>query len=877
MLFSDIEGSTALLMRMGPAYADALDAQRSVLREAWAAQSGAEVGTEGDSFFVVFASARQAVAAAAAGQQSLSTYEWPGGEMVRVRMGIHTGNPTLHDGGYVGIDVHRAARIAGAAHGGQVVVSEATSRLVEDDPPPAVELRDLGYHQLRDIPRPEHLFQLVVDGLQADFPPLKTIGAASNLPTPPTPLVGREEELNSLSWSIAAGEMRLVTLTGPGGCGKTRLAIEVAHRLVRAFPDGVYLVPLSTVTSADVLWTTIAEVLDLRPRDRVSTKVIAHLKHRRALLLLDNLEQLYGADQVVAELLSQAPQLAIIGTSRSPLHVPAEYEHLLAPLDLPADETLQAALQSPAVQLFVQLARKVRSTFVLTAANAGDVVALCRRLDGLPLALELAAARTKLLSAHALLGRLDSALDIPAVGAAGPDRQRTLRDTIAWSEKLLTPDLQEFFHQLGVFSGGADLAAIAAVTQSVATSDLHDLDLLTHLVDASLLTVDETADGEPRFDMLQTVGIYARDQLVLSGRYDVVRERHAQHYLGVARELIPLLYGERRLQARGRFDLEHDNFRAALRWALPDGPANTPPPEAVRTGRLLCLSLNGLWAAGGYLFEAKRWLERAVQHAPGEQSSELAQCLALLGRKLRSLAEPARALDVTARALEMARRLPDPRSATLAALTTLSALERDRGRPDDARPMCQEAIDIARDLGDRVALQGVLVDLSSLESSEGNYERSLELGTEAVALARELGHTVGTLIARHNMAWTLLEMGRADEAREEIRYVLRRALELDEESMLRPAALDYAVVLAELGDHETAVRLLGSTDAAYRRLGRPPDPLQQDDRLSLIASTKAALTRVEWSDAYADGGAVPIEDALIEAVGTEDEAPALPA
>ncbi len=302
----------------------------------------------------------------------------------------------------------------------------------------------------------------MVDGLQVDFPPLKTIGAVSNLPTPPTPLVGRDKELAELAEALALSRKRLVTLTGPGGAGKTRLAIEVALQLVNDFPDGVYFVSLVSVTVPDLLWTEIAEALDLRLPDPSPAQLMHQLAPRRALLVLDNLEQLPGADAVVAELLAQAPFIAILATSRRPLHVSAEYEHALTSLDVPEGASLEAAQRSGAVQLFVQQARRVRSSFALTAENAADVTTLCRRLDGLPLALELAAARTKLLSPHALLARLDRALDMPAAGIV-PDRQKTLRDTIAWSEELLTPRLQGFFHQMGVFSGGADLSAIGDV------------------------------------------------------------------------------------------------------------------------------------------------------------------------------------------------------------------------------------------------------------------------------------------------------------------------------------------------------------------------------------------------------------------------------
>jgi len=333
-----------------------------------------------------------------------------------VRMGIHTGNPTVHDGGYVGMDVHRAARIAGSAHGGQVVLSEATVGLVGEGLPEHVSLKDLGSHQLKDIAHPEHVFQLVVEGLPADFPPLKTLGAASSLPVPATPLVGRAGELAELVALLGSPQVRLVTLTGPGGSGKTRLAIGVAERLVERFKDGLYFVDLAAATSADVMWTTIAEALDIPPEGRIPPGFFSHVAHRSALLVLDNLEQVQNADAVVVELLKEAPQVVVVATSRRPLGVPGELQHAVPPLELPDDSHLDQVAGAGAVQLFAQTARSVRSTFALNQANAADVVAICRGLDGLPLAIELAAARSKLLSPHALLARLDSALDLKASG-----------------------------------------------------------------------------------------------------------------------------------------------------------------------------------------------------------------------------------------------------------------------------------------------------------------------------------------------------------------------------------------------------------------------------------------------------------------------------
>jgi predicted ATPase/class 3 adenylate cyclase len=869
LLFSDIEGSTALLMRLGAEYADALDGMRSVLRSAWVGHDGREMGTEGDSFFVVFPSAVEAISAAVEGQRGLAAYPWPEDEEVRVRIGVHTGSPMVHDGGYVGKDVHLAARVAGAAHGGQVVLSEPTAQLVREQLPEGAKLRNLGSHQLKDIPRPERLYQLVLDDLPSNFPPLKTVGAGSNLPMPPDELVGRDKELTELTETLAWGRARLLTLTGPGGAGKTRLAIEVAHELVGDFTDGVYFVPLASVTSADVLWTTVAEILDLRLRDNVADQLLNHLRHRKVLLVLDNLEQLEGADTVVAEMLAHASALAMIATSRRPLHLSAEHEHSVATLDVPDTGTLAAAQRSEAVQLFVQQAQRIRSTFMLTEDNAADIAALCRRLDGLPLALELAAARTKLLSPHALLARLDQALDMPAAGVQAPDRQKTLRQAIAWSDELLSPPMRSFFHQLGVFSGGADLEAIADVAVPAEQDARDTLDLVTDLVDASLLTVDETADGEPRIDMLHTVRTYARELLQAGGTVHTVRERHAAHYLGLAERIAPALVGRARVSARTTFEREHDNFRAALEWCLTGDDAE-PDDDRVQTGLRLVIALNDFWVANGYLGETRRWLERAVRRADGRESAELARTLSLLARRMRVVGSTGHAHDLAIRGLDMARRLDPAGPATMVALNTMAALEWGNGRRKEARALYQETATLARALGDQAYLQLTLVDYAALESDTGDHQRSLDLTEEALGLALDLGHTVGALISQHNAGWTLLEMGRLEEAAEQMRRVIVQALDLDEPSILLPLALDFSIVLGRSGLEEYAVLLLGATDASYDRLGIAIDPMQRADRDVLIESTKGVLSIDDWETAYQAGLRTPLEDALTAVAGASD-------
>src|SRR5712692_10483668 len=414
MLFSDIEGSTGLLGRLGDRYGEALSAQRALLRAAFAASRGHEMGTEGDSFFVVFESAGEAARCCVAAQRALSGHAWPGGVAVRVRMGLHSGEPARHEDGYIGLDVHRAARIAAAAHGGQVILSEATRLLVQSRLPVGVSVRDLGFHRLKDIEAPERIYQLAAAGLQQQFPPLKSLGAPASLPVPLTPLVGRDADLGQLRAALAGPGVRLVTLTGTGGVGKTRLALAAASSLGNAFQHGVFFVALAAVSTADVMWKTIADSLDVVGDKSAADAVTGHLRDRQALLVLDNLEQLDGAAGVVATLLAAAPRLVVLATSRRPLHLQGEHELPVPPLEIPRGARVEEVAACGAAQLFVQQAELVRPGFALTPANAADIAAITGRLDGLPLAIELAASRVKLLPPRALRARLGESLGLAA-------------------------------------------------------------------------------------------------------------------------------------------------------------------------------------------------------------------------------------------------------------------------------------------------------------------------------------------------------------------------------------------------------------------------------------------------------------------------------
>jgi predicted ATPase/class 3 adenylate cyclase len=871
LLFSDVEGSTVLLSRLGAAYAEALDGQRQVLRKAWAEHGGIELGTEGDSFYVVFSTAPDAVTAAAQAQHELSTFQWPAGEHVRVRMGIHTGNPTVHDGAYVGMDVHRAARIAGSAHGGQVVISEATAKLAGGRLPEKVVLRDLGSHQLKDIPQAEHLFQLAIDGLSSEFPPIKTLGAASILPRPATPLVGRDGELAELSALMRSPDVRLVTLTGPGGSGKTRLAVALAQGLVERFPDGVFFVPLAAVTTADVMWTSIAEVLDVPPEGRIPPGFFDHVAQRSALFVLDNLEQIDGADTVVAELLDHAPQAVAVATSRKPLAVAAEHVHPVPPLELPEGTSQTEAEASGAVQLFVQHAQKVKPAFRLTTDNAAQVTEICRRLDGLPLAIELAAARARALSPAALLARLDKALDIAASGQQAPSRQKTLRGTIAWSYDLLNPTKQAFFRRLGVFAGGADLDAITAVTADI-LNDADPLDLALDLMDASLATITDDAQGEPRIGMLETIRAYALDTLRGSEELDQTQRLHAEHFLPVAEQLsVGVVSGgiDQLVGARTRFELELDNFREAIRYTLEPNETGTRSPQQLLMGLRLCAELSQLWHDGGYVAEGRRWLDTAIKLAGDEESPELSRCLAAVARLARTEGEYPAALDAAARAVAIGRRLADSQCLTAGLMSQANTYHYMNDLPA-ARRFYQEARVVARESGDDPQLARAMAQLSIIGYEEGDFERSLELAARATDLYRRLGNEYNVLTTQHNMACARRAMGRPHEAHRQMAAQLTQMVQVAEPELLLVVAEDYGAVLVDLGAHRWAIRLLGAADAGRERNGTPRDLAQQAEIDNAFRISRAALPPDTWNTEYEQGRSMTVEDALGQARAATD-------
>jgi predicted ATPase/class 3 adenylate cyclase/DNA-binding CsgD family transcriptional regulator len=533
LLFTDIEASTPLLQQLGEHYADVLADLRQLLRTIFSQYHGYEIDMQGEAFFAAFARATDAVSAAIAVQRALADHPWPEGISVRIRFGLHTGEPLLTPEGYVGPDVQQTARIMNAGHGGQILLSQTTSNLVEQDLPDDVSLRDLGDHRFTDLGRPRRLFQLVISDLPADFPRLRTLDTyQNNLPVQLTPFIGREQELGTVQNLLGREDVRLLTLTGPGGTGKTRLGLQVAAELSNHFADGVFFVNLAPISDPALVMPTLAQALDIgeTPGHHWLARLQESLQQKHVLLLLDNFEQVVSAAVQIVELLAACPQLKVVVTSREVLHVRGEHEFAVPPMTLPDLKSLPdltALTHNAAVALFLQRAQAAKSDFQLTNANARAIVEICVRLDGLPLAIELAAARIKLLPPQVLLARLDQRLDV-LTGAWRdvPARQQTLRNTIAWSYNLLNAVEQRLFRRLSVFVDGCTLQEVEGLCVALDGDEAvgQTVDRVALLIDKSLVQQIEQEDQELRLVMLETIREYAMECLTVNGELEATQQ-----------------------------------------------------------------------------------------------------------------------------------------------------------------------------------------------------------------------------------------------------------------------------------------------------------------------------------------------------------------
>jgi predicted ATPase len=759
-LFTDIEGSTKLLHELGDDYADALAEHRRVLREAFDRHGGVEVDTQGDAFFVAFARAKDALAAAAEGQAALE----PG--PIRVRMGLHTGEPFVTEEGYVGIDVHRAARIAAAGHGGQTVVSQTTFDLAGSD-----GLRDLGEHRLKDLSAPERIFQLG-DG---EFPPLKTL-YQTNLPVPATPFLGRERELGEVGDALARPDVRLLTLTGAGGSGKTRLALQAAAEVADDYPQGVWWVPLAPVREPDEVVTTAARALG------TGGSLEDAVGDRRLLLLLDNFEHVIEAAPELTALLAKCPNLDVTVTSRERLQLDGEHVYPVPVLD-----------RSEARALFAARARAVRPDF----DPNGSLDELCARLDDLPLALELAAARTTILSTEQLLNRLGARLDLLKGGRDAEVRQQTLRATIEWSYDLLEPDEQLLLARLAVFRGGTTLEAAEAICEA-------DLDRMQSLVDKSLVRVRD----ENRFWMLETIHEFAAERLSESGEEDELRRRHAGFFLALA-ESANLSAEAINLGPRPELVLpEQDNLRAALDWAADTGE--------IELGLRLAIALEQFWVAAGP-YEGARRVQAFLDRAADIPDVVRARAIRVLGGMIFMTGDYDRGDELTRQSLELFRSLGDEAIVAELLIRLAIHLHYSSGDIAGAHTLIDESQAINRRLGSRSTEAMTLGLLGEIAWTEGRTDDALDLAARSGEAAAEVGFTWWQMHQLyHGSEWSLA-LGRTGEAEAYGRDALRLAVAVQDRQLIVYLLAILAGTAAAQGHLEKAGAVWGAVEAEEGR------------------------------------------------------------
>ena len=903
-LFTDIEDSTALVRRLGEGlYAQLLADHHSLIRSGLAAHDGQEVDTQGDAFFAVFSSPRACVAAVIEMQRALEAHSWPGGEHVRVRMGVHTGEASRTATGLVGLDVHRAARVAAVGYGGQVLLSEAAAALVRDFLPAGAGLADLGVHRLKDLGRPERIFQLQAAGLQAGFPPLRSLGSpalANNLPAQVTTFIGRERELSEVRALVASS--RLVTLTGAGGCGKTRLGLQLAAGLLDGSGDGVWLVELAAVLDEDAVAPAICRALGIaaQPGRPVLETLLDALALQDVLIVLDNCEHLIGACAKAADaIVRRCPRVRLVATSREPLGIGGEAVYRVPPLSLPGpgESALAAAGSSDAVALFVDRARAQGTGLVVDEATAPLVVSICARLDGLPLAIELAAARLRSLSLRGLADRLDQRFSLLTGGSrTALARQQTLRATVDWSYSLLHGAERSLLRRLSVFAEGFDLDAAEAVCGfgDLGLSDVAGL--LGSLVDKSLV-VAEPAGEALRYRLLETIRQFAAERLAGDGgEATAVAAAHCAHYLSVAETAAPHLTGPGQGSWLARLDTDQANLRRAAEHAAgrADGTA-----QVLRLG----VALRRYWMARSRDEEALALLTPALDRPEARADPEL------FGAALVTAAIAARYADVTAalrlgdQAVKVARQLGTGRL-LIESLAALGFAYYFAGQPERGLPPGREAVERARQLGDDVLLGASLMEYLHCYALMDPAHAG-PLFTEAIACTLRSGdHLVAGFLLTNasvhalragdipaaraylqqaaqatqtiggndlhqsiNMGWVLRQDHDPDGARSSFETALRLSRRSGDRADVAYASLGLACLAADEGDWPRAAMLHGVAQAFLDRTGLPWEELEARYRRDSLEQVRAHLGQDQLEQAHAASMALSFGEVLDLASG----------
>jgi predicted ATPase/class 3 adenylate cyclase/Tfp pilus assembly protein PilF len=814
LLFTDVEGSTKLLHELGAEdYAERLAEHRRVVREACTAVGGVEVDTQGDAFFVAFASASEAVEAARTITERLASGP------ITLRIGLHTGTPLLIEEGYVGEDVHFAARVAASAHGGQVVLSAATRALIDERYP----VLELGEHRLKDIPQPVAIFQLG-DGT---FPPLKTI-SNTNLPRPASSFVGRERELQELLARIKGGA-RLLTLTGPGGSGKTRLALEASSTLIPEYKAGVFWVGLAPLRDPALVTETIGQTLGAKDG------LADHVGERDMLLLLDNLEQVIEAAPEVSALLASCPNLTLLVTSRELLRVQGEVEYPVPPL-----------AEAEAASLFCERAQTEASE---------EIAELCRRLDNLPLAVELAAARTRALSPTQILQRLSQRLDLLRGGRDADPRQLTLRATIEWSYDLLAVEGQQLLRRLSVFAGGCTLEAAEEVCEA-------NLDTLQSLVEKSLLRY-----SNERYWMLETIREYALERLEDLGGATSIRRKHAEFFVVFAETEERKLRGPNEQDALARLDAEHDNLREALASAIEGRTADI----ALR----IAGALHPFWYHRGHFREGRRWADSALALEKGADFAVRLKALGAAGELALWEGDCAGARAVLEERLTLARQLDD-RGHVASSLTLLGHLAMAEDEPRRAKELYESALELSTEWGGSADIwQSRAVGLLNVGwalLNEGDVDAAATRFEEALEAARRQGSKLVESGALNNLAYVTLKRRQHERTSKLVRESLAILREDKDTRLIMECFELLARASAARGEAHRAAHLAAAAARLGNEVGIAVDEVEAVlPHEEWLAGARAGLGEAAWARAWEEGGAMPLDEAISEALATDAE------
>lgn len=813
-LFTDIEGSTQLWERYPDRMRQTLAQHDVLLRTSITGHRGRVFKTVGDAFCAAFDSASLALAAALEIQRGLIHKIWEEIGALRVRIAIHSGEAEERDGDYFGPALNRVARLLAVTRGGYTIFSSAAREEIGSNFPEESALEDLGLHALRDIPEPQRIFQLVHPDLPSDFPLTAAYSPIqNNLPVPVNRFIGRSRELREIKKFLS--ESRLVTVTGPGGSGKTRLCLQAARELIGIFPDGVWMVELASLSDPALVAQEVAGAMGVQeePGSPIQTTLLRYLKSRNVLLALDNCEHLVEAcASMVETVLRGSPKLKVLASSRQPLGLSGEGLFRLASLSTPGSDrgaTPESLLAYDSVRLFVDRAASASRQFSLTRANAAPVAQICQDLEGIPLALELAATRVKMLSVEQIAARLKERFRLLTGGSrTALPRHQTLQAALDWSHDLLSPDEQALFRRLSVFSGRFSLEAAESAAGFGEILPEAVLDLLAELVDKSLVLSDEREE-EAGFRMLETIRDYGLEKLRSSGEEKEARGRHAEFYLKLAEEAEPELTGRNVVSWIGRLEMDHDNLRSAL---LHYRSRNDVERELRLAGALWKFWYNGHLAEGG------RWLEDALSRADGASLEARAKATLGAGTMAWRQNDFPRAVSHCRKSLEMARALGDG-ATTAYSLVILGSVPNFQGDYPQAKQLFEQGLSLFRESGDRFGTALALLSLSQVFHHQGDCARALELLEEALGLLKSLYHAWGIAFALDIKGQVLRSLGKAEEARALLRESLAIRQDLGDKPGIAEAQAHLGQVAVDLGAHEDAALALRESLAYFQEVG----------------------------------------------------------